>query len=144
MGDEQAASPDPALKYVLRDMPPAAREFYERLSAGELATGFCASCDTHVFPPRARCPVCSGQLGWRALCGRGTVYAFTQQERGLRFTAPAVVGIAQLEEGVRVFGVFEEEFESLAIGQPIEVHLRRDVPGLTLLAFRLTARGSDE
>jgi uncharacterized protein len=139
MSHDQVTTPDPALKYVLRDMGPAAREFYRRLAEGELATGFCTSCATHVFPPRERCPGCSEELGWRALCGRGTVYAFTQQERGLRFTTPDVVGIAQLEEGVRLFGVFEEEFESLAIGQPIEVHLRRDVPGLTLLAFRLTA-----
>jgi uncharacterized OB-fold protein len=137
MSDRPSGSPDPMLKYVLRDMSPAAREFYRRLDRGDLATTFCARCDTPSFPPRERCPNCLEAAAWRALSGRGSVYAFTQQERGLRFTAPDVVGIAELEEGVRVFGVFEEEFRSLAIGQPIQVHLRRDVPGLTLLAFRL-------
>lgn len=130
--------PNPALKYVLRDMSPAAREFYRRLEDGELATTFCAGCGRFSFPPRERCAECGDVLDWRPLSGRGSVYAFTAQERGLRFTAPDVVGIAELEEGVRVFGVFEEELAQLAIGQPLRVHLRRDVPGLTLLAFRLS------
>jgi uncharacterized OB-fold protein len=133
----QVPAPDPALKYVLRDMSAPAREFYKRLEAGELATTFCSSCERHLFPARERCPDCAGPVEWRALSGKGTVYAFTQQERGLRFTAPDVVGIAELEEGVRVFGVFEAEIGELALGEPVEVSLRRDVPGLTLLAFRL-------
>jgi uncharacterized OB-fold protein len=128
---------DPGLKYILRDLGPPAREFYRRLEDGELATSFCTSCDRHVFPPRRRCVRCSGPLEWKALSGRGTVYAFTQQERGLRFTAPDVVGIAELEEKVRVFGVFEDAYETLAVGLPIEVRLRRDVAGLTLLGFRV-------
>jgi uncharacterized OB-fold protein len=115
-------------------------EFYRRIEAGELAATFCSSCDRHVFPPRERCPDCAGTLDWRALSGKGQVYAFTQQERGLRFIAPHVVGIAELEEGVRVFGVFEEQYEELAIGDPIEVRPRRDVPGLTLLGFSLRPR----
>jgi uncharacterized protein len=137
MSDGAPAGADPALKYVLRDMGAPAREFYRRLAQGELATTFCTPCDRYVFPPRDRCPDCSGSLDWRALSGRGTIYAYTQQERGLRFTAPDVVGIAELEEGVRVFGVFDDEYRTLAIGLPIEVRLRRDVEALTLLAFRL-------
>ena len=137
MGDSEVTRPDPALKYVLRDMGAAARDFYARLDAGELATTFCPSCDQHVFPARERCPACSGPVEWRALSGKGNVYAFTQQERGLRFTAPDVVGIAELEEGIRVFGVFDDAYDDLAIGSPIEIHLRRDVAGLTLLAFSL-------
>jgi uncharacterized OB-fold protein len=136
--DAAPAPVDPALKYVLREMGAPAREFYRRLAADELATTFCEACGRFRFPPRERCTGCGGTLLWRRLSGRGTVYAFTQQERGLRFTAPEVVGVAELEEGVRVFGVYEEQYASLAIGQPIEVHLRRDVAGLTLLAFRLT------
>ena len=140
MSGRGPAAPDPTLKYVLRDMGPAAREFYRRLADGELTTSFCSSCERHVFPPRERCPSCSGPLGWRALSGRGTVYAFTQQERGLRFTTPDVVGIAELEEGVRVFGVFDSDYQSLGVGQPIEVRLDRDVAGITLLRFRVTPR----
>ena len=126
------------LKYVLRDMGPPAREFYRRLEAGSLATTWCSACERPRFPPRERCPDCGGEVAWRELSRRGRVYAFTQQERGLRFTTPDVIGIADLDEGVRVFGVFEEPFERLAIAAPLEVELRPDDAGLTLLVFRLT------
>jgi uncharacterized OB-fold protein len=132
-----SAPADPALKYVLRELGPAAREFYRRLADDELSTTFCATCDRFSFPPRQRCAECGGTQDWRRLSGRGEVYAFTAQERGLRFTAPEVVGIAELDEGVRVFGVFDESLGELEIGAPLEVHLRRDVSGLTLLGFRL-------
>jgi uncharacterized OB-fold protein len=127
---------DPMLKYVLREMDAVAREFYARLGRGQLSTTFCRDCGKPSFPPRQRCPLCPGAMEWRPLSGRGSVYAFTQQERGLRFTAPDVIGIAELEEGVRLFGVFEAPFESLAVGQPIEAHPRRDDAGLTLIGFR--------
>jgi hypothetical protein len=127
-----------ALKHVLRELGPAAREFYRRLDDGSLATTVCTRCDEMRFPPRERCPACGGAVEWRELSGRAAVYAFTQQELGLRFTAPETVGIVELEEGVRVFGVFEAPFERLAIGAPVEVRPLPDDQGLTLLAFRLT------
>jgi uncharacterized OB-fold protein len=130
-------SAEPGLKYVIRELAPVAREFYRRIEAGELATTFCESCKRFSFPPRERCASCGAGLGWRRLSGHGSVYAFTAMERGLRFTAPTVVGIAELEEGVRVFGVFDERLEELEIGLPLEVHMRRDVPGLTLLGFKV-------
>jgi uncharacterized OB-fold protein len=127
---------EPYLKYVLRDMGPAAREFYRRLGEGHLATTCCVSCDELRFPPRERCPACGERTTWRELSGRGAVHAFTQQERGLRFTAPDVLGVVDLEEGVRVFGLLEAPFESLTIGDPVALALRTDPEGLTLLAFR--------
>jgi uncharacterized OB-fold protein len=132
-------TPDATLKHVLRELDPAAREFYRRLAGGELATTFCPECDQYSFPPRERCSRCGGGAEWRPLSGRGTVYAYTQQERGLRFIAPQAIGIVDLDEGVRVFGLFEDPFERLAIGEPVEVGLRDDEAGLTLLAFRLAA-----
>ena len=127
---------DPGLKYVKRDMGPAAREFYRRLAGGRLATTRCASCGELRFPPRELCPTCGTQMQWEELSGRGTVHAFTQQERGLRFTAPHVVGVVDLEEGVRVFGLLDAPFESLEIGQPVQAHPVADDGGLTLLVFR--------
>ena len=124
------------LKYVLRDMGAAAREYYRRLGEGRLATTYCPACDLLRFPPRERCATCGAPHDWRELSGRGTVYAFTQQERGLRFTAPDVLGVVELEEGVRVFGVIAAPFESLSIGQRVELELRADDSGLTLLVFR--------
>jgi uncharacterized OB-fold protein len=119
-------------------MGPVAREFYARLERGSLATTACTSCGELRFPPRERCPACGGPVEWRELSGRGAVYAFTQQERGFRFTAPNSIGIAELEEGVRVFGVFEAPHEDLAIGASVTAVVRADEEGVPLLAFRLT------
>jgi uncharacterized OB-fold protein len=127
---------DAGLKYVKRDMGPAAREFYRRLAGGRLATTRCASCGELRFPPRELCPRCGAPMQWEELSGRGTVHAFTQQERGLRFTAPDVVGVVDLEEGVRVFGLLAAPFESLEVGQPVQAHPVADDGGLTLLVFR--------
>lgn len=127
---------DPGLKYVLRDMGSAAREYYRRLGEGRLETTYCEPCAALRFPPRDRCATCGAEMGWKELSGRGVVYAFTQQERGLRFTAPDVLGVVELEEGVRAFGLLAAPFESLEIGQPVELELRADDSGLTLLVFR--------
>ena len=125
------------LKYVVRELDPKAREFYARLADGVLSTTWCSSCDRPFFPPRERCADCGGALEWRPLARRGIVYAFTQQERGLRFTKPDTVGIAELDDGARVFGLFEDPFDRLAIGAPVDVVTRPDDSGLTLLVFRL-------
>jgi uncharacterized OB-fold protein len=130
---------NPNLKYVLREMPATAREFYARLERGELATTRCRTCGELRFPPRSRCPACGGETRWDPLSGRGRVYAFTQQERGLAFTAPDVIGIVELDEGVRVFGVFEQALDQLAVGAAVEVVPRKQQAGLTLLTFRLSA-----
>jgi uncharacterized OB-fold protein len=132
---------DPNLKYVLREMPGTAREFYARLERGELATTRCRSCAQLRFPPRPRCPACGGKTRWELLSGHGRVYAFTQQERGLAFTAPDVIGIVELDEGVRVFGVFEQALDRLAVGMAVEVVPREQPAGLTLLMFRLRCDG---
>jgi uncharacterized OB-fold protein len=133
-------APDPALKYVLRELTAPAREFYRRLDADEFGTTFCSACERFAFPPRERCSTCGEELTWRPLPRRGSIYAYTAQERGLRFTSPDVVGIIELDEGVRVFGVFDDGLEHLAIGLPVEVHLRRDVPGMTLLGFKVVPK----
>jgi uncharacterized OB-fold protein len=130
-------TPDATLKHVLRELDPAAREFYRRLANGDLATTFCPACERYGFPPRERCALCGGTTEWRPLSGRGSVYAYTQQERGLRFIAPQAIGIVGLDEGVRVFGLFEDPIDRLAVGLPVQVRPRADEAGLTLLAFTL-------
>lgn len=123
-------------KYLLRDMGPAAREFYRRLAEeGELATTWCEPCGRASFPPRPRCLRCRAAQEWRELPRRGTLHAFTTQERALRFGAPAVLALAEVE-GILLPGIAEAPFEELRIAQEIAVELRPEPEtGLTLLAF---------
>ena len=123
-------------KYLVRDMDPAAREFYRRLTEeGNIATTRCERCRRTSFPPRLRCPTCGAPLRWVELPRRGRLYAFTTQETASRFRAPAVLALAELGEAV-LPGIVDAPYESLAIGQEVRVELRHEPEtGLTLLAF---------
>lgn len=132
----------PAVKYLEREIDDLAHEFYRRLEQGELATTRCEGCRETSFPPRSRCPSCGGSAHWVTLPGQGRLHAFTTQERALRFTAPSVLALAEFGDAV-VPGIVEERYETLSIGQPVEVD-RRPEPetGLTLLRFVPVAPGN--
>ena len=127
--------PHPA-KYLRREMDDFAREFYRRLAEdGQLCTTCCDGCGRASFPPRARCPVCGGEERWIELPKHGRLFAFTTQEAALRFRAPATLALAEIGE-MLVPGVVDVPYESLRIGQEVDVALRPErETGLTLLAF---------
>ena len=116
----EAPAPD---KYVARELHPAARRFYDRLGEGRPSTTRCARCEVTSFPPRERCPRCGDVQEWVELPEEGRLHAFTTQEGGLRFRAPAVIALADVGE-VTLPGVMEGPYESLRIGQPVRVRTR--------------------
>ena len=129
--------PQPApAKYLVRNMDAAAREFYRRLAEhARLATTRCEPCRRTTFPPRLRCPECGAAAQWVKLPMRGRLHAFTTQETAARFGAPAVLALAELGDVV-LPGIVDAPYESLAIGQELQVELRREPDtGLTLLSF---------
>jgi len=127
---------DPApVKYLEREFDEAAREFYERLAQGELATTRCEPCSRTSFPPRARCPTCGGSQTWVELPLTGRLHAFTTQEVSLRFRAPEVLALAEVGDVV-LPGIADAPYEELSIGQEVRVEPRPEPDtGLTLLAF---------
>jgi uncharacterized OB-fold protein len=128
-------APEPS-KYLLREMDPAAREFYRRLGEeATLATTRCEQCEVTAFPPRLRCPRCGGPQVWIELPRTGRLHAFTTQETSVRFGAPTVLALAEVGDVV-LPGVVDAPYESLAIGQEVKIKLREEPDtGLTLLAF---------
>ena len=52
---------------------------------------------------------------------RGTVYAFTQQERSIRFMKPDVIGLVEIAGVGRVLTRFDAPIEALRIGQDVEL-----------------------
>lgn len=125
-------------KYLVRDMDPAAREFYRRLAEeASLATTRCEACEVTAFPPRVRCARCGAPQTWVELPRHGRLHAFTTQETSLRFSAPAVLALAEVGEVV-LPGIVNAPFDTLAIGQEVRVELRSEhETGLTLLAFEV-------
>ncbi|MDH4096524.1 MAG: Zn-ribbon domain-containing OB-fold protein [Betaproteobacteria bacterium] len=85
--------------------PPSGPEkrFFDALAAGRFEIQQCAACAKHVFYPRVLCPHCgSGELGWVAASGRGTVYSTTVVRRKPGDGGDYNVCLVDLAEGVRM------------------------------------------
>lgn len=99
----------------------AAARFFEELAAHRLTT---TRCPEHgwLYPPRVWCPGClRDDLEWAELSGHGTLVAFSTQETTLRFAAPAVIGLVDLDEGVRLLSHIAGRYEDLRLGQRVRV-----------------------
>lgn len=115
-------------------LPRSAHRFYETLAGDEPRSTRCPSCEAITFPPRERCPACGSATEWAALARGGTIYAFTQQPAGLRFTQPDVIGLVDLDDGTRVFGLLDLPFDEARIGSRVQMVVRPTEQG-NVLAF---------
>lgn len=113
----------------------AARRFFEECAARRLATTRCPD-DGWLYPPRLWCPRCLREdLEWAELSGRGTLAAFSTQETAVRFRAPEVIGLVDLDEGARILTHVAGAYEDLSIGIRVRLEwLERD--GQILHSFR--------
>ncbi|MEW6200948.1 MAG: OB-fold domain-containing protein [bacterium] len=111
--------------------------FYRKTAERKFETTRCADCGYLFFPPRSLCVKCGSQnLKWAALSGRGKLYAFSWQERSLRFPKPDVIGIVELEEeNLWAFTRIVGKYEDLKIGMPVRVDFVEVLPGFVLHQF---------
>jgi len=121
----------------------AAERFYRDLRDKKLSSTRCEACGEVAFPPRGFCPSCHEQerIRWVELPTRGTVYAFTQQERSLRFGKPDVIGLVELPGVGRILTKIDAPFEALQIGQAVELCFVTLSEELTLHQFRPVVPG---
>ena len=100
----------------------ASAEFYKGLKNREFKTTKCKDCGNVALPPRMFCPGCFGtNVEWFDLPRKGTLFAFTQQERSLRFGKPDVIGIVEIPDAGRMVTKVDAPFESLSIGMEVEL-----------------------
>jgi len=116
------------------------RHFFEAAAGGHVGLNRCRACG-RFFLPRAVCPFC-----WTAepepvlACGRGSVYSFTVCHRagapGFEADLPYVVGLIELEEGVRlVANIVSVDAEAVLIGMPVEAVFEDRSDGLFVPQF---------
>ena len=101
----------------------AAKRFYENLAAGKLtAVRPTRKGGLALYPPRGFDPATGTEdVEWYELSGNGTLYAFTQQDRALRFARPDVIGLVELPDldGGRIIAKIEAPYEACKIGMPL-------------------------
>lgn len=103
--------------------------YADGLAAGQLLLQRCEDCGRHQFYPRIACSHCTGsKLTWVRAAGGGQIASFTVVRRGVSadFTAPYVVALVDLDEGVRMMThIIDADPEQLEIGMPVALDFQQ-------------------
>ena len=110
-------------------MPPA-KSWRAYPQAYRLEAARCKKCDKVFFPPRLVCNKCNGREFERFnMKGTGKVVTHTvirTPSDEFSGEAPFVVGIIQMDEGVRLTTqVADVSFDEVKIGLPVKLEFRR-------------------
>lgn len=115
----------------------AAKEFYGFLKNKKFKTTRCKKCGEIALPPRMFCPACFGnEVEWVDLPAKGRLFAFTQQERSLRFGKPDVIGVVELPDVGQLLTRIDADFNSLSIGMEMELDFLEVSKEQTLHQFK--------
>lgn len=112
---------------ALRQRPAINRDnafFFDALKEGRLVAQQCEECKTFRHPPVPMCPRCHA-LGWKAtdIEGTGELISFTVIHHPVvpPFEAGYIVGLVELDHGVRIILNVEADEEDVEIGMTLEV-----------------------
>jgi uncharacterized OB-fold protein len=122
--------------------------FWAGTAVHELRIQRCEDCGTLRHPPGPRCMACgSADRGYQLALGTGTIFSYVVHHHPpvSGRTAPFVVALIELSEGVRMLGeligVDPLDPDAIRIGAPVEVGWQRVDDGLTLPTWQLVPSG---
>jgi uncharacterized OB-fold protein len=126
---------------------PEVKKFWDATAEGTLLLPKCQDCGEVFWYPRPFCPACtSSKVDWVAASGRGTVYSFTVNRRGVadlreyRGAGVYVLAYVELEEGPRLMtNIVECDPETVRCGQQVELVFHDTGQGTALPRFRPVA-----
>ena len=113
-------------------------EFIQRMTKDrQLASTKCTGCAHVAWPPRSFCPSCQEtDMEWVNISQNATLYAFTQQERSLRFAKPDVIAIVNLPAVGNIVTSIKAKFEELEIGMPLELDFVEITDNVSVHCFK--------
>jgi len=122
------------------------QRYWDGLAKGELNVQVCEGCQRRRYPIVPVCPYCAGtNWRWVTLSGKGKVYSWVRYQRGylpeFEDLMPYIVILAQMEEGVRMFGRLIDRVPlgtPLKIDTPVQTVIERWPGGRCVPAFKLT------
>jgi uncharacterized protein len=126
---------------------PEVKTFWDATAEGRLLLPKCTECATVIWFPRPFCPSCaSTSVEWIQASGRGTIYSFTVNRRGVadmsayRGAGEYVLAYVELEEGPRMMtNIVDCDPNSVRIGQKVELVFHDTGEGTALARFRPAA-----
>ncbi|MEE3853015.1 Zn-ribbon domain-containing OB-fold protein [Gordonia sp. LSe1-13] len=123
------------------------RPYWAAAAEGQLVLQFCVDCDRPRFYPRHLCPHChSDEHRWEQASGRGTVYSYSVVHRApsaaFAGSAPYIVALIDLDEGVRMMSNILADPSGVAIGARVAVSFRHESAEVGIPEFVLEEAGS--
>lgn len=117
------------------------KPFWEGLQNKELLIQQCGACGKNIFYPRSICPHCfSEEIQWRQSSGNGRIYSYTVVHQAFgpyKKYVPYVVGIVELDEGVRMVTRFIGNREQIEIDKKVTVSYKQIDNDFVLPYFQL-------
>lgn len=117
------------------------RVFWEELKNHKFMLQHCNDCQKFIFYPRIICPHCySENISWKETNGQGKIESYTVVHRAMppfKDEVPYVVGIIQLNEGVKMMSRIINKSEEVAIGKNVSVVYQNIEDDLTLPYFQI-------
>jgi uncharacterized OB-fold protein len=104
----------------------------------------CTNCDQVVFPPTAeRCSRCwSAELTVDETPGAGSVYSYTVVRRSFPgLETPYVVGLVDLDGGLRVMTTITADDSQLAVGARVVAAAAAERAGMPATAYQFRPAG---
>ncbi len=114
--------------------------FWDAAREGKLALQYDPVAERYQFWPRAISVVTGRRnLEWRTVSGRGHVYSYTVTHvpaPGFEDRVPDVVGLIELEEGVRILAnMINVEPADMKTGMPVKVAFEKITDDVDYFAF---------
>lgn len=117
------------------------RIFWEGVQNHTLKLQKCDHCKKYIFYPRFLCPHCfSEHLTWEETSGQGKIHSYTVVHKApppFQEDVPYVIGIIDLEEGVRMMSRIIGDRDQIAIDKPVSVVYEKTDDEVTLPYFKL-------
>ncbi len=105
-----------------------ADKFVEYLKENEIRGSVCLDCGKKFFPPRADCDAClSDNMDWFPVSGDGSLITFTKATfapAGFEKDVPYMMGVAEFNDGIKVFGRLDKELDEANVKPGMKVKLK--------------------
>ncbi len=132
----------PSIATPLPDLSdPVTAPFWAAAREHRLTAPRCTHCGYLLWPPEIVCPECySESFEWEAIPTTGVLWSYATYYRALdpafADKIPYVVGLVEVQPGVKIYGIVLDAPESIAIGMSMRAVFDDVTDDVTLVRWR--------